>query len=70
MLALCTISADRSIALSDIDTGRPRVIFPKAHDSPLQICSYVSPQLLATGDDDGILKVCPTNGIFFSLGVG
>ncbi|XP_070552585.1 WD repeat-containing protein 55-like isoform X2 [Ptychodera flava] len=55
--SLCTVSKDKSIQVVDVNTGTVKFRFKKAHESPIYSLLVISENILATGDDDGQLKV-------------
>ncbi|XP_039295381.1 WD repeat-containing protein 55 homolog [Nilaparvata lugens] len=54
---LFTASKDKSIVVSDSETGQFRHVFDKAHSAGLYSLSIISEHLFATGDEDGAVKL-------------
>lgn len=54
---LFTVSKDKSIMLSDVETGKLRQFYENAHENPIYSLYVINDHLFATGDDDGTLKV-------------
>ncbi|XP_046395038.1 WD repeat-containing protein 55 homolog [Ischnura elegans] len=54
---LISVSKDKSICVTDVDSGKPKRIMKKAHNEPIYCAHVVDENLLATGDDDGTVKL-------------
>ncbi|CAO3594469.1 unnamed protein product [Absidia cylindrospora] len=54
---LMTISRDKSIRTLDTDTGRLLMKIPKAHKYPINKIHALDLNRIATGDDEGIIKI-------------
>ncbi|KAI7872811.1 WD40-repeat-containing domain protein [Spinellus fusiger] len=54
---LMTISRDKSIQEVNTETGRLLLKIPKAHRYPINKMCLLEPMLVATGDDEGFVKV-------------
>ncbi|XP_078683599.1 WD repeat-containing protein 55-like isoform X1 [Branchiostoma floridae x Branchiostoma belcheri] len=55
--SLLTCSKDRSLQVVDVETGKVSQSFPQAHPSPVYCQLVISDRLMATGDDDGNVKL-------------
>jgi WD40 repeat protein len=53
---LASVSEDRRLGFLD-GSGKVVHIIRKAHPSPISRCAFLGEQLLASGDDDGLVKV-------------
>ncbi|KAJ2720944.1 WD domain repeat-containing protein 55 [Coemansia sp. Benny D115] len=54
---LYTASKDRSWQAMDVETGQQRTCIEAAHDKSINIIKYVNEQIVATGDDAGVVKL-------------
>lgn len=54
---LYSVAKDKTIMLSDIETGKLVHYIADAHDVPAYCISVLDGNLFATGDDDGVVKV-------------
>lgn len=54
MLATC--SEDKRLGFLDAN-GNIAHIIKKAHPSPINRCHFINDQVLASGDDDGLIKI-------------
>lgn len=54
---LFSASKDRSILLTDVETGKFRRCYEQAHEQPVSKMNVFDENLFATGDDDGTVKV-------------
>lgn len=54
---LFSASKDRSILLTDVETGKFRRCYEQAHEQPVSKMNVFDEHLFATGDDDGTVKV-------------
>lgn len=50
-------SRDKSIMVTDIETGKLKRFWDKAHDEPIYTLTVLDENLLASGDDDGTVKL-------------
>ena len=57
---LLTGSSDRSILATDVATGKPLARLSNAHKSAVNRISVLDRNLVASGDDDGVVKVWDT----------
>mmetsp|Transcript_10332 Transcript_10332/g.16545 ORF Transcript_10332/g.16545 Transcript_10332/m.16545 type:complete len:246 (-) Transcript_10332:542-1279(-) len=57
---LLTGSSDRSILATDTTTGQPLARLAHAHKSAVNRLTVLDTNLIATGDDDGVVKVWDT----------
>jgi WD40 repeat protein len=57
---LLTGSSDRSILATDVATGKPLARLSNAHKSAVNRISVLDRNLIASGDDDGVVKVWDT----------
>lgn len=68
---LFSASRDKSIILSDCETGKFKRFWDGAHDEPIYTISVIDENLIASGDDDGTVKLWDlrnrTNDPVFSL---
>lgn len=68
---LFSASKDRSILLTDVETGKFKRCYEHAHEQPVSKMNVFDENLFATGDDDGTVKVWDVrdkaNGPIFSL---
>lgn len=68
---LFSASKDRSILLTDVETGKFKRCYEQAHEQPVSKMNVFDENLFATGDDDGTVKVWDvrekTNSPIFSL---
>ncbi|XP_035683047.1 WD repeat-containing protein 55-like isoform X1 [Branchiostoma floridae] len=55
--SLITSSKDKSLQVVDVETGKVSQCFSEAHPSPVYCQLVISDRLLATGDDDGNVKL-------------
>ncbi|EDV20485.1 uncharacterized protein TRIADDRAFT_14661, partial [Trichoplax adhaerens] len=55
--SLNTASKDKSICLVNIETGKVHLSFLKAHSSPIYTMRTIEEHLIASGDDDGFVKI-------------
>lgn len=64
-------SKDRSILLTDVETGKFKRCYEQAHEQPVSKMNVFDENLFATGDDDGTVKVWDvrdkSNSPIFSL---
>lgn len=54
---LFSVSKDKSICITDVNLGKPKRVIKKAHSEPIYSAHVVDENLLATGDDDGTVKL-------------
>lgn len=54
---LFSTSKDKSIMLSDVNTGKLKQFYENAHDTPLYCLLVMDENLLASGDDNGTVKL-------------
>lgn len=54
---LLSAGSDAVIKLADVETGRVRSKHPKAHADGVNAVEFLGPQLYASGDDGGVVKV-------------
>ncbi|GLH05045.1 WD repeat-containing protein 55 homolog [Gryllus bimaculatus] len=54
---LYSTSKDKSIMVSDMETGKLKQVYENAHDAPVYSLLVVNPNILASGDDDGTVKL-------------
>lgn len=54
---LYSVSKDKSIQLTDTETGKLKRFYDEAHESALYSMHVMDENLIATGDEDGTLKV-------------
>ncbi|XP_050297333.1 WD repeat-containing protein 55 homolog [Anthonomus grandis grandis] len=54
---LFSVSKDKAIMLSDVDTGKLVRFYEKAHDDSLNCLTVIDEHCFATGDDDGTIKL-------------
>ncbi|BFZ24461.1 hypothetical protein BsWGS_27500 [Bradybaena similaris] len=54
---LFSVSKDKAVYCVDVETGRLKKKIKKAHESPIYSLALTGDTFLATGDDDGVLKV-------------
>jgi WD40 repeat protein len=54
---LFSTSKDKSIMLSDVNTGKLKQFYEDAHDTPLYSLLVIDENLLASGDDNGMVKL-------------
>lgn len=54
---LFSASKDRSILLTDVETGKFKRCYEQAHEQPVSKMNVFDENLFATGDDDGTVKV-------------
>lgn len=68
---LFSASKDRSILMTDVETGKFRRCYEQAHEQPVSKMNVFDENLFATGDDDGTVKVWDirekSNNPIFSL---
>lgn len=50
-------SRDKSVVLSDFETGKFKRFWDGAHDDPIYTLSVMDENLFATGDDEGTIKI-------------
>ncbi|CAF0962909.1 unnamed protein product [Rotaria sordida] len=55
--SIITVSKDKSIKLRSTETGKMITKYKRAHDSPINCLCIVDNCVLATGDDDGYVKL-------------
>uniref|UniRef100_U5EX47 WD repeat-containing protein 55 homolog n=1 Tax=Corethrella appendiculata TaxID=1370023 RepID=U5EX47_9DIPT len=55
--SLISTSRDRTIMISDFETGKLKRFWDDAHDEPVYTMYVIDENLFATGDDDGVLKL-------------
>ncbi|CAG8569231.1 6841_t:CDS:10 [Diversispora eburnea] len=58
--ALFSVSKDRSIQVIDLETSAILVNKSKAHEKPINCVSLLNENILATGDDEGYIKIWDT----------
>ncbi|CAG9862969.1 unnamed protein product [Phyllotreta striolata] len=54
---LFSTSKDKSIMLSDVETGKLVKFYEDSHDVPVYCLTVIDENLFATGDDDGTIKL-------------
>uniref|UniRef100_A0A023EST0 WD repeat-containing protein 55 homolog n=1 Tax=Aedes albopictus TaxID=7160 RepID=A0A023EST0_AEDAL len=54
---LISTARDRSIMVTDVETGKLKRFWDDAHDEPVYTMSMITEHTFATGDDDGVLKL-------------
>lgn len=68
---LLSTAKDRSIVLTDVETGAFKRIYEQAHDQPVSKLSIIDEYMFASGDDDGTVKLWDTrdknNGPIFAV---
>lgn len=68
---LFSVAKDKSIMISDVETGKLVSFFDDAHPAPLYRVYVINENLIATGDDDGTVKLWDLrrkqNACIFSL---
>lgn len=64
-LALVTVSRDKSIAYLDLVSGKSQWRQEKAHPHPINTLLIEENNLMFTGDDEGVVKVCFYRRPFF-----
>lgn len=57
---LFSASRDKSIVISDIETGKFKRFWDRAHDDPIYTLSVIDENLIASGDDEGTVKLWDT----------
>lgn len=55
--SLFSASRDKSIMITDFETGKLKRFWDNAHEEPVYKLSVIDENLFATGDDDGTLKL-------------
>lgn len=55
-----TASANKDLTIHDLETEEVVVTYANAHDAPIYCLSPLTPFIIATGDDDGVVKVWDT----------
>lgn len=55
--AIISTARDRSIMVTDLETGKLKRFWDDAHEEPVYTMSLISEHTFATGDDDGVLKL-------------
>lgn len=55
--ALFSASRDKSIILSDFETGQFKRFWDNAHEEPIYTLTVIDENLIATGDDEGTIKL-------------
>lgn len=55
--ALFSASRDKSIILSDFETGKFKRFYDNAHAEPIYTLTVIDENLIATGDDEGTIKL-------------
>lgn len=58
--SLLSASKDRSILISDFETGKYTRLYENAHEQPVSTMSVFSEHLFVSGDDDGTVKLWDT----------
>ncbi|CRK86552.1 CLUMA_CG000142, isoform A [Clunio marinus] len=53
-------SRDKSIMMTDFETGKLKRFWDKAHDEPIYTLTVLDENLIATGDDDGTVRLWDT----------
>ncbi|KAL7051075.1 hypothetical protein ACKWTF_004321 [Chironomus riparius] len=56
-LALFSTSRDKSIILSDFETGKFKRFWDNAHEEPIYTLTVIDENLIVTGDDEGTIKL-------------
>lgn len=54
---IISTARDRSIMVTDVETGKLKRFWDNAHEEPVYTMSVIDENLFATGDDDGVLKL-------------
>jgi len=54
---ICTVSRDKSLRVTDLEKGAVTLAIKKAHESAIYSILNINDNIVATGDDDGVLKV-------------
>ncbi|CAH1957467.1 unnamed protein product [Acanthoscelides obtectus] len=54
---LFSTSKDKSIMITDMNSGKLMRFYDNSHDSPINCISVIDENIFATGDDDGMLKL-------------
>lgn len=54
---LFSCSRDKSIMVTDFETGKLKRFWDKAHDEPIYTITVVDENLIASGDDDGTVRM-------------
>lgn len=55
--SILSASRDKSIMITDFETGKLKRFWENAHEEPVYKLSVINENLFATGDDDGTLKL-------------
>lgn len=55
--SIFSASRDKSIMITDFETGKLKRFWENAHEEPVYKLSVINENLFATGDDDGTLKL-------------
>ncbi|XP_034949790.1 WD repeat-containing protein 55 homolog [Chelonus insularis] len=56
-VSLWSVSKDKSIAITDVNTEKLTGIYEKAHDDPIYVINLLTEHTFATGDDSGTVKL-------------
>ncbi|KAG5676316.1 putative Platelet-activating factor acetylhydrolase IB subunit beta [Polypedilum vanderplanki] len=54
---LISASRDKSIVISDLETGKFKKFWDNAHDDPIYTITVIDENLIASGDDEGTVKL-------------
>lgn len=54
---LFSCSRDKSIMITDFETGKLKRFWNNAHDEPIYTLTVIDENIFATGDDDGVVKL-------------
>ncbi|KAG5898965.1 hypothetical protein JTB14_004684 [Gonioctena quinquepunctata] len=54
---LFSTSKDKSIMISDVESGKLSRFYEEAHDEPIYCLTVIDENLFSTGDDDGTIKI-------------
>lgn len=55
-IVLASCGEDKRIGFLDANGQVPHII-KKAHSEPINRCKFLNDQIIASGDDDGVIKV-------------
>ncbi|XP_015124678.1 WD repeat-containing protein 55 homolog [Diachasma alloeum] len=55
--AIFSVSKDKSVAITDVASGKLERIYEKAHECPIYTTTIINENVFATGDDDGTIKI-------------
>ncbi|XP_011309335.1 WD repeat-containing protein 55 homolog [Fopius arisanus] len=52
-----SVSKDKSMAVTDVTSGKLKRFYDKAHECPIYTTTIINENVVATGDDDGTIKI-------------